>query len=323
MRLNIPKHLFLMALFLSCQMVLFRPLAHSAEVVERILAVVNDEIVTEQDLEFVMAPVVAQYRTAYTGSELQEKIKEARAEFLNKVIEDKLILSEAKRRQVILKDAEVDDMMAEVRNKFPSKEVFLKALEDQGLTEKKLWNRFRDQLITQKLVAYEVKSKVSVSPGEVVNYYKAHPQEFLQGDRVRLQQILVRIGSRSEDEAKNFAEALAAQLNEGKPFEELAKTYSEGSEAKEGGEMGWVEKGQLVGAIDEKIFAMNQGQVTPLIQTSLGFHIFKVVEKQTSSEKPLDEIRDKIQEVIFKERLRNRLEDWIKNLKKNAYISLR
>ena len=312
-----------MALFLSCQTVLFCPFARSAEVVERILAVVNDEIVTEQDLEFVMAPVVAQYRTAYTGQELQEKIKEARAEFLNKVIEDKLILSEAKRRQVILKDAEVDDMMAEVRNKFPSKEVFLKALEDQGLTEKKLWNRFRDQLITQKLVAYEVKSKVSVSPGEVVNYYKAHPQEFLQGDRVRLQQILVRIGSRSEEEAKTFAESLVAQLNEGKSFEELAKTYSEGSEAKEGGEMGWIEKGQLVGAIDEKVFAMDQGQVTPLIQTSLGFHIFKVVEKQTSSEKPLDEIRDKIQEVIFKERLRNRLEDWIKNLKKNAYISLR
>ncbi len=323
MQRHLPKYLFLIAFFLSCRTVLFCPLAHSAEVVERILVVVNDEIVTEQDLEFVMAPVVAQYRTAYTGQALQEKIKETRAEFLNKVIEDKLILSEAKRRLVIVKDAEVDEMMAEVRNKFPSKEVFLKALEDQGLTEKKLWNRFHDQLMTQKLVAYEVKSKVSVSPGEVVNYYKAHPLEFLQGDRVRLQQILVRIGSRSEDEARNFAESLVAQLNQGKSFEELAKTYSEGSEAKEGGEMGWVEKGQLVGAIDEKIFAMDQGQVTPLIQTSLGFHIFKVIERQTSSEKPLEQVRDKIQEVIFKEKLGNRLEDWIKNLKKNAYISIR
>ncbi len=323
MRPNFPKHLFLAALFLSCQTALFCPFARSAEVVERILAVVNDEIVTEQDLEFVMAPVVAQYRTAYTGQELQEKIKEARAEFLNKVIEDKLILSEAKRRQVILKDAEVDDMMAEVRNKFPSKEVFLKTLEEQGLTEKKLWNRFRDQLITQKLVAYEVKSRVSVSPGEVVDYYKAHPQTFLQGDRVRLQQILVRIGSRSEEEAKTFAESIVMQLNEGKLFEELAKTYSEGSEAKEGGEMGWVEQGQLVGAIDEKIFAMSQGQITPPIQTSLGFHIFKVIERQASSEKPLDQVRDKIQEIIFKEKLGNRLQDWIKNLKKNAYISIR
>ena len=129
MRPNLPKHLFLIAFFLFCQPALFCPFARSAEVVERILVVVNDEIITEQDLEFVMAPVVAQYRTAYTGQALQEKIKEARAEFLDKVIEDKLILSEAKRRQVIVKDAEVDEMMAEVRNKFPSKELFLKALE--------------------------------------------------------------------------------------------------------------------------------------------------------------------------------------------------
>lgn len=323
MRQNIPKYLIPAALLLSCQIAPLSPLANGAEVVERIIAVVNDEIVTEQDLEFVMAPVVAQYRTAYTGQELQDKIQEARAEFLNKVIEDKLILSEAKRKQVILKDAEVDDMMTEVRNKFPSKEVFLKALEEQGLTEKKLWNRFRDQLMTQKLVTYEVKSRVSVSPGDVVEYYKAHSLEFLQGDRVRLQQILVRIGSRSEDEAKTFAESLVEKLTQGESFEELAKTYSEGSEAKEGGEMGWIEKGQLVGAIDEKVFTMNPGEITPPIQTSLGFHIFKVVERQAASEKPLAEVRDKVQEIIFRERLRERLEGWIKNLKKNAYISIR
>ncbi len=293
-----------------------------AEVVERILAVVNDEIVTEQDLEVVMAPVIAQYRTSYAGAEYEEKAKEARREFLSKVIDDKLILSQAKRKQVIVKDSEVDEMMSEVRNKFPAREAFLKAIEDQGLTEKKLWNRFHDQLMTQKLVNFEVKSKVSVSPGEVNEYYKAHSQEFVQGDRVQLQHILIRASTHSGEEAKSLAESLAAQIKAGKFFEELAKAYSEGSEAKEGGQMGWVEKGQLLGEIDEKVFSLEAGQVTEPIQSSLGYHIFKALERKQFSIKPLSDVRGQIQDVLFKEKLKTRLESWMQSLKKNAYISI-
>ena len=295
-----------------------------AEVLERIIAVVNDEIVTEQDLQYLMAPVMAQVRTIYTGQVVVEKVREARKEFLQKVIEDKLILSEAKRRQVIVKDEEADEMITEVRNKFPSREIFLKAIEDQGLTEKKLWNRFRDQLLMQKLVNYEVRSRVSVSPGEVSEYYKAHPEEFSQGERIRLQHILVRAGgARTEAEAKNFAEALVEQLKSGKSFEELAKTYSEAAEASEGGEMGWMEKGQLMGSIDEKVFSLNAGELTEPIQSSLGTHIFKALEKETSSVKPLSEVRTRIQDDLFREKTSVRLEKWISDLRKNAYISIR
>ena len=294
----------------------------AAEVVERILAVVNDEIITEQDLQIAMAPVVAQYRTTYVGAEYEEKANEARQEFLNKVIDDKLILSEAKSKKVIVTDPEVDEMMAGIRNKFPSREVFLNAIEEQGLTEKKLWNRFRDQIMTQKLVGYEVRSKVSVSPGEVNEYYKAHSQEFVQGDRVHLQHILIRLSTHSEEEAKALAVSLAAQIKEGKAFDEIAKTYSEGAEAKDGGDMGWVEKGQLMGEIDEKVFSLADGQVTEPIKSSLGYHLFKVVERKQFSVKPLTDVRAQIQDIIFKDKLKTRLESWLQSLKKNAYISI-
>ena len=297
--------------------------AFGAEVVERILAVVNDEIITEQDLQVAMAPIVAQYRTTYTGKEYDDKIKAGREEFLGKLIEDKMILSEAKRKQVIVKDNEVDETMADVRNKFPNREVFLKSMTDQGLTEKKLWNRFKDQIMTQKLVNFEVKSKVTVSPGEVSEYYKAHTQDFSQADRVKLQQILVRTTTRSEAEAKNFSDSLVAQIKGGKTFDEMAKTYSEGAEAKEGGEMGWVEKGQFLGDIDEKIFSLNDGEITDPIKSSLGFYVFKVEEKQKFAVRPLSEVKDQIQDIIFKTKLKDRLDAWIANLKKNAYISIR
>jgi parvulin-like peptidyl-prolyl isomerase len=298
-------------------------LVSAAEVVERILAVVNDEIVTEQDLQVMLTPVASQYRTSYTGKELEDKLMQAREDFLEKVIEDKLILSEAKRKKVIVKDDEVDEMITEIRNKFPNKEMFLKAIEDQGLTEKKLWNRFHDQLMTQKLVNYEVRARVFVSPGEIAEYYKTHGEDFAQGDRVRLQQILVRVGSRSEEDAKAFAETLVARLQNGASFEELAKSYSEGAEAKEGGEMGWVEKGQLLGEIDQKVFDLSDGQVTVPVKTSLGYHIFKVVERQRVSVKPLADVKDQIQDLIFKKKMRERLDAWIASLRKNAYISIR
>ncbi len=299
------------------------PLRAQAEVVERILAVVNDEIVTEQDLEIVMAPVVAQYRTMYTGAEYDEKVKEARQEFLSKVMDDKLILGEAKRKLVIVKDEEVDEMMTEVRNKFPTREAFLSAIGEQNLTEKKLWNRFRDQLMTQKFVNYEVKSKVSVSPGEVNDYYKANEQDFKQGDQVHLQHILVRSSTRSEEEAKTLADELMMQLTAGKPFDEIAKASSEGAEAAEGGEMGWVEKGQLMGEIDEKVFSLQPGQLTGPIKSALGFHIFKLVERKDVSVKPIADVRPQIQDILFKQKLRDRLESWMQTLKKNAYISIR
>lgn len=302
---------------------LFTCMANAGEVVERILAVVNDEIVTDQDLAFVMAPILAQYRTRYTGQELEDRIAKARRDFLNKVIDDKVILSEAKKRQVIVSDAEVDEMVAEVRTKFPDREKFLQALTEQGLTEKKLWNRFKDQLMTQKLVMYEVKSKVSVSPGEVSEYYKNHPENFASNDRVKLKQILIRVGTRTEEEAKSFAESLVAKLKEGQSFEEMAKNYSEGSEAQEGGEMGWVERGQLMGEIDEKVFNAEADQITDPIHSSLGYHIFKVIEKEQSVIKPLSDVKDQIQEAIFKEKMRQRLDAWMQGLKNNAYISIR
>ncbi|HXV18563.1 MAG TPA: SurA N-terminal domain-containing protein, partial [Candidatus Omnitrophota bacterium] len=93
--------------------------AYAVEVVERILAVVNDELITEQDLQSMMAPVIAQYRTRFTGEELDARLSEMRRQYLNKAIEDRLILSEAKRLQVIVNDDEVDAEMASVRNKFP------------------------------------------------------------------------------------------------------------------------------------------------------------------------------------------------------------
>ena len=295
----------------------------SAEVLERILAVVNDELITEQDLQMVMAPVVAQIRTTYTGQEYEDRLKGARRQFLDRVIEDKLILSEAKRKLVIVKDPEVDEMMAEVRNKFPGREAFLKSVEDQGYTEKKLWDRFHDQVMMQKLVAYEVRSRISVSPGEVNEYYKIHSQDFAQGDRIKLQHILVRVGTRSEEEASAFAQSLFDKIKAGASFTEIATAASEGAEAKEGGDMGWVEKGQLMGEIDEKIFALNEGEITPPIPTALGYHIFKVVERQRSSVEPLSEVRAQIQDIIFKEKTKERLESWLQSLKKNAYISIR
>ncbi len=309
-------------LFLTCQTFAFAPSAR-AEVVERILAVVNDEIVTEQDLQVMMAPVIAQFRTTFTGPELEEKMRGLHREFLNRVIEDRLVLSEAKRRLVIVKDIEVDEMMADVRNKFPSRELFFHSLEEQGLTERKLWNRFRDQLMTQKLISFEVKSRISVSPGEVDAFYKARPDQFAQGDRVKLQHILIRVGARSEEEAQEFAESLVGQLRGGKTFEELALSYSEGAEAKESGEMGWVEKGKFLGDIDEKIFALGVGQNTSPIKSSLGYHIFKVTDRQKFSIKPITEVRAEIQDRIFKQKLRQRLEAWIEGLRKNAYISIR
>ncbi len=297
--------------------------AFAAEVVERIVAVVNDELVTERDLELAMAPVVEHFRTLYTGNQFDENLKKARQDILNKVIEDKLILSEAKRKKITAQDAEIDEMIQEVRNKFPSHEIFVKAMEAQGVTEAELRKRFHDQLMVQHLVDYEVQSRVAVSPGEVSVYYKEHEKEFTGKPQVRLQQILIRSSNgRTLEEAKASAESLVEQLKKGSSFDELARSHSEAAEAKEGGQMGWVDKGQLLGRIDEEIFALGVGEITQPIESSLGYHIFKVMEKKDVETKPFSEVKDDIQSAIFRKKMTQRLQAWIAQLRANAYLSV-
>ena len=106
-------------------------------------------------------------------------------------------------------------------------------------------------------------------------------------------------------------------------FSKLAQAHSEDHNANSGGDSGYVSRGELAKSIDEIVFALNQNELSPVIETEIGYHIFKVEEKQGENKKKLDDVRKEINEIIYREKAKKRFEEWIKELKEKAYISIR
>jgi parvulin-like peptidyl-prolyl isomerase len=298
--------------------------AARAEVVDRIIAVVNNEVITQREVDRVLAPIYEQYRGLYYGDELVRKLEEARRGVVEELIEDKLILSEAKRLNIEVDDKEVEGRINDVAKRFKTKNEFEKALQQQGLTSRELKARYREQIMSRRLVDQKIGSRITISPVEVGNYYASHANEYIQPEEIKLSNILIRPRKDLEPaKALELAKEISNRIQEGGSFALLAKEYSEGPNASEGGSMGYVKKGDLLPEIEAVVFTLNEGEVSSILQTGLGYHIFRVEEKKERRVKELSEVRHEVEEAIFREKIRGRLKDWIENLKKNAYIAFK
>ncbi len=305
------------------------PLFGATEVLDKVVAVVNDEVITQSELDQFLAPIYDQYKSNnLSQGELASKMNEARQSLLNQLIEDKLVYQEAKRLGVQVTEEEVTARLNEFKEKFKSDD-FEKLLVSQGLTISKLRDRYREQLAIQKLHQHEVRSKVIVTPKDIEGYYRSHLDKFSKKESVRARTITIRksedpVKKKEEDAmAKASADEILRQLYGGANFEDLAKQYSQDTKAASGGELGIVERGDLVNPIDGVVFNLKPGEISPVLETDMGFHIFKIEEKNEQETKTMEAVRDQIQDLVFREKSHIRFKEWMEELKKNAYISIR
>jgi len=297
----------------------------SAEIIDRIVAIVNDEPITQSEFEMSFAPIYKQYAETYKDAELQEKLLEARITVLNQLIEDRLLYQDAVRRGIEVTDDETNKRIEELQSRFASKDEFKKEIEQQGFSMKQIKQRQREQLAIQKLYQYEVLSKVSVSPQDVEKYYQDHIADYTRPERVRARSILLR-----KDPTKETAEvtrerlaAIIAEFNAGTSFDKLAIEHSQESNAATGGELGFVERGQMITAIDDAIFSCEIGKLTDIVETDIGFHVFYIEARQEGKVTSLEEVKETIREQMFRERSEARYQAWVEELKQDAYISIK
>jgi parvulin-like peptidyl-prolyl isomerase len=296
-----------------------------AEVVDKIAVLVNDEVVTRSEVDSFLAPAAEEYGLLYHGEALAKKVEEARQRVFEQLIEQKLLLSAAKRENIEVKDREVENQIDDVRKKIGSKEEFESALRRQNLSLNDLKKRFTEQIMVRKYVDKKVVSKITVSPAEVSEYYQAHAQEFNEPEKIRLSNILIRLKEDREsmDKASELAKEILRRLREGGDFAGLAKLYSEGPGAAEGGSMGYVKRGDLKKEIEDAVFGMKPGEVSDIIQTSLGYHIFKLEERIPARSKDLSEVRVEIEDKLFHDKINQGIKEAVKMLRKNAYIAFK
>ena len=294
------------------------------EVVDRIVVVVNNEVITQSEIDRILESIYEQYRGLYYGDELIKKLDEVRHKVLEQLMDDRLILSEAKKQNVEVNESEVDVRIDEMARHFPSKAVFERAISQQNMSIRDLRKRHREQLMVRKLIDRKIGSTIMVSPVEINDYYTKHINDYIRTETIALSNILIRPKNDMDaGDAGNLAKDILNKLKAGGDFSELAKKYSEGPNAAEGGSMGYVKKGDLLPDIESVVFNMKEGEVSDIIQTKLGYHIFKVDERRARQTLELAEVKREVEDAIYREKVKDKIKDWVGNLKKNAYISFK
>jgi peptidyl-prolyl cis-trans isomerase C len=242
-----------------------------------------------------------------------KQIFDLKREILNKMIEREVILQEASRLGVEASSDEVESRVKSLLTDYSQKELD-RALERENVNFKGWKLRIKEGLMIDKLIYQEINSKIVVTDKEIQEYYNQHKEEFHQPDQIRALQIVVE----KEEEAYKVLE----ELSSGKDFKKLAQEKSISPDALEGGDLGFFSKGEMPEEFDNIVFKLKKGEISNIVISPYGFHIFKVIDKRKGGVKRLSSASEKIKKKLMMQKQNERFRIWVKGLKEKATITI-
>lgn len=294
----------------------------NAEFTEKILAVVNGQAITQTDVDEILAPIYIQYRSTYQGNELKQKLETAKKDILDQLIEDELLLQQAIKQELTINDKEINALINKLKNNFSSENEFHNVLASQNVTLSDLKKRYKDQLLIKKIVGKEVLRKIIITPLEITDYYKLSKTNYTIPEQVRLRNIFVQRQNNEEEIAQKI-KMIHDQLVSGVAFVELVEKYSESPNVVDAGDMGFMKRGAMRKEIEAAVFELKVGSITAPIKTPKGYYIYKVEDKKASEIPQLEDVQDKIKNELYRNKSKQKLEDWINELKESTLIEVK
>lgn len=296
--------------------VIGNPLPAAAEVINRIVAIVNNEIITLSELN----TTTKKYRENITTSQNSESrkkelIAKLESDMLNQMVERTLTTQEAKKYGIKVTDADVDRAIDNFKkNNNVDDEQLARGLSAEGLTMADYRNRMQEQIRQSMIVNRAVRSKIIITDEEVDQYYNDHRDQFTSVVKYKLRNII----TKSEEQIKT----VAAKLKTNVPFDRLAKEFSIGSNASDGGELGVFDISSFSNEIREAVQGLKKGEFTPVLKTSGGYQILFVEDIVTQGGKADDEVKRKIHSILYRIQGEKQFRQWMDSLKKKAHIKL-
>ena len=301
-----------------------------AEVVDRIIVVVNDEIITLYEFNAAFEPYLKNIENNYKGNDKEAVIKQTRSAFLQRLIDNMLIEQEGKKSGtgIIVKDEEVMDVIRDIMTKQKlSMQDFLKNLAKEGNSLESVKKEIRTQMMRARLLRREIKSKIIVSDEEIGEYYNKNRQDYEGKETVRIKQLLLLIPPNADSTAiakvRNGAMQLHKRVMAGESFDLLIVKYSQGPAAAQGGDVGFVGRGTIIPEVEKVTFSLPVGQISEVIESSIGFHIIQVVDKKGAGLKPIAAVREEIKTKIEEEKLDKKFEEWISSVRSRSHIEIK
>ena len=308
--------------------ILLAPLRTAGEVVERFVAIVNDEVIFLSELEEYGKRYFEEVQKKALPSERQEKLSQAKKEVLDQLIENKLLEQEIKKRKVEVSNKDIDAAIEDLlkQNRITLDELKM-VLAKEGMTLTTYRERLRESIGRMRLVSREIKSKIVIKEEDVRKVYRDRIEELTIPLEVQVQQIFFAVPREASRERVAAIEKEAGEVLEqaksGGDFAELAKKYSQAREGKAGGVLGFFKSKELMPELEEAAFPLKTGEISPLVRSPEGFHILRVMERKGGEPKPFAEAQIKIREEMMQAESEKKLQEWIKALKEKSYIEIK
>jgi parvulin-like peptidyl-prolyl isomerase len=299
-----------------------------AVIVDRIVAIVNDTLITQSDLNNAFDPIRKKIEAQTTGAERENALKNAQDAILNRMIENILIEQEAVKLGITVKD---EDVTGTIRNILSQKNLtmsdFEKILEKEGMSLEAYKKEVMEQMTRSRVIRRQLRSAITVSDEEIGEYYAQHREEYEGQIAVRIKQIVLFYPENADNDMKRKMkgdmEEILKRLKAGEPFDKMAAQFSQGPTAREGGDIGFVERGVMNPEMEQVAFAMEPGQVSGVIESPAGLSLIAVIDKRGGGTRMIESVRDEIKDKIMDGKMEKKYDEWIGDLRKKAHITLK
>jgi peptidyl-prolyl cis-trans isomerase SurA len=301
------------------------------KVVEEIVARVNNEVITRSEFDHAKATAEEDAKqdcqNRCTPEQLKAIIDDTQKNALRNLIDQSLLVQRAKDMGISV-EPEVIKQLDQIRieNKLASMEALEEAVTKSGVNWEDFKNNIRSGLLTKKVIGSEVGSHISVPKEDIQKYYEEHKQDFIRPEQVALRSIEVNTAGKDAAEIADLrkkADTARKRILDGEDFGEIAKRYSDGTTAKQGGYLGEYKRGELSKELEDNVFKLKRNELTDVMETKQGFLIIQVLEHYEEGQQPLAKVENEINEKLYSQRMEPALREYLKTLREESYVVIK
>ena len=293
------------------------------QVVEEIVAIVNDDIITLSEFKEYHDSLYQMMRSQLQGEEFDKQYEREKKDMLDRMITELLLLQLAKKKQYNVGE-DVKNYVDKLKrdNNIETDAQFQQALLQQGIQYEQFLKQIEENILRQILISQEVDRSIVVDETEGVNYYKLNQAEFVEPEEYKLRAIYLSTEARSGDELEAKKTEISDKAAAGQDFAALAAELGDSPLKENQGDLGFIKKGQLDKILEEAVAKLKVGETAPWVQAKNGWYLLKLEEKKESRLKPYDEVKKDIWEKIFMQKKSKKLAEFLKDIKAKNYIKI-
>lgn len=276
---------------------------------DKIVAIVNSDVITQKDLNDFINFMKIRMPDKDSKAQTEKNIETMRVDLLDRLIEDRLILQQAKKKKIIVDESRIQAKINELKQRYPTEADFQNELKSQGLVQADIESKIRDQILMYNVIDQEIRSKIVVRPDEVTSFYEKNKKEFLSPEERDLEVVIV--------ENKEVLNSVISDLKSGKDLLDLEAKYSIKID-----KIKVTQEEGLKKEIADAVFKLKISEVSDPVNIEAKYYVFKLDNIIASKLIALSQVQDKIHNYIFEMKMQEKLTKWLDGLKNESYIKI-